>query len=98
VEQGHIADALVFELSKVEEPAIRERVVSHLPNIDEKLADRVAAGLGMTGKIQPAKAAVEPRRLELRTAHFCYTKWGGCKLRTAVATFGGIPTGGLCFQ
>jgi catalase len=62
VEQGHIADALVFELSKVEEPAIRERVVSHLPNIDEKLADRVAGGLGMTGKIKAAKAAVEPRR------------------------------------
>jgi catalase len=30
VEQGHIADALIFELSKVERPAIRTRVVSHL--------------------------------------------------------------------
>jgi catalase len=27
-----------------------------------KMAARVAAGLGMTGKIKPAKAAVEPRR------------------------------------
>lgn len=47
VEQDHIANALVFELSKVETPAIRERVVSHLPNIDETLADKVAEGLGM---------------------------------------------------
>jgi catalase len=62
VEQGHIAEALIFELSKVEEPAIRERLVSHLPNIDAKLADRVAKGLGMSGKIAPAKPAVVPRK------------------------------------
>jgi catalase len=58
-EQGHIADALVFELSKVEKPAIRERLVSHLPNIDAKLADRVAKGLGMSGKVQAVAAAKE---------------------------------------
>ncbi|MEI9976096.1 MAG: catalase [Ignavibacteriota bacterium] len=61
-EQGHIVDALIFELSKVEQPAIRERVVSHLPNIDDKLASRVAEGLGLTGKIKAVKAAVEPRK------------------------------------
>jgi len=62
VEQGHIADALVFELSKVEKAAIRERLVSHLPNIDAKLAARVAGGLGMQGKIRTAQPAVEPRK------------------------------------
>ncbi len=46
-EQGHIADALIFELSKVESPAIRMRVVSHLPNIDGELAKKVAQGLGL---------------------------------------------------
>ena len=61
VEQGHIADALVFELSKVENPAIRIRLVSHLPNIDGKLATRVANGLGIREKIQPATPAVTPR-------------------------------------
>ncbi len=61
VEQSHIAAALVFELSKVEEPAIRERMVSHLPNIDEGLAAQVAAGLGMKGKIKPAVPAVAVR-------------------------------------
>ena len=61
-EQGHIADALVFELSKVEKPAIRARLVSHLPHIDAKLADRVAKGLGLHEKIQPFPPAKEPRR------------------------------------
>jgi len=61
VEQNHIAAALVFELSKVDEPAIRERMVSHLPNIDEGLAEQVAAGLGLKGKIKAATPAVEVR-------------------------------------
>jgi len=61
IEQGHISDALVFELSKVENPAIRSRLVSHLPNIDSGLAERVAQGLGIQEKIKAAKAAVEPR-------------------------------------
>ncbi|WP_108485333.1 catalase [Oceaniglobus ichthyenteri] len=46
VEQGHIADALIFELSKCEVLDIRERVVAHLPNIDPDLAQMVADGLG----------------------------------------------------
>ena len=46
-EQAHIASALVFELSKVEHPHIREAVVAHLRHIDEILATRVAAGLAM---------------------------------------------------
>jgi catalase len=57
-EQDHIVAALLFELSKVETVAIRERVVSHLQNIDDTLASRVAAGLGL-GKVAPARAAVE---------------------------------------
>ena len=60
VEQDHIVAALIFELSKVETLAIRERVVSNLLNIDDDLAARVSAGLGL-GKVAPAKAAVAPR-------------------------------------
>ena len=45
IEQGHIAAALIFELSKVKETAIRSRLVSHLLNIDEGLAHAVASGL-----------------------------------------------------
>jgi catalase len=47
IEQKHIGDALVFELSKVERPDIRSRTVSHLLNIDATLANTVADGLGM---------------------------------------------------
>ncbi|MBA3237121.1 MAG: catalase [Parachlamydiaceae bacterium] len=60
MEQGHIANSLIFELSKVQTPAIRLRVVTHLPNIDEKLAERVAQGLGLQEKIVPIKPAREP--------------------------------------
>lgn len=56
IEQKHIGDALVFELSKVTRPDIRSRSVSHLRNIDEQLASRVADGLGLALP-NPAKAA-----------------------------------------
>ncbi len=46
-EQKHLVEALVFELSKVERPDIRIRMVSHLVNIHEHLAGNVARGLGM---------------------------------------------------
>lgn len=61
VERGHIADSLIFELSKVQKPEIRTRMVSHLPNIDTSLADRVMKGLGILEKVQKAPAAIEPR-------------------------------------
>ena len=61
VEQGHIADALIFELSKVETPGIRARVVSHLPHVDEALAEKVARGLGLRQKPEPIAAAKDPR-------------------------------------
>ncbi|HUS63575.1 MAG TPA: catalase [Kofleriaceae bacterium] len=60
-EQNHIVGAYVFELSKVETPAIRERVVSHLVNVDAGLASRVAAGLGLKAVPAAAPAAVPPR-------------------------------------
>lgn len=64
VEQGHIADALVFELSKVEKVEIRERMVGHLLNIDKTLAKKVANGLGITQLPQPL-AAAKPTRTDL---------------------------------
>ncbi|WP_404339413.1 catalase [Sphingomonas sp. MMS12-HWE2-04] len=56
IEQKHIGDALVFELSKVERPDIRSRIVSHLRNIDETLSATVADGLGIDLP-EPAQAA-----------------------------------------
>jgi catalase len=47
VEQAHIVGAYRFELSRVQTPAVRERVISVLANVNAELAQRVAAGLGM---------------------------------------------------
>lgn len=55
VEQQHIVDAYVFELSKVKNPQIRSRVVANLRNVDEDLATQIADGLGM-----PLPEASEP--------------------------------------
>ena len=57
VEQGHMVNALIFELSHVQKPEIRERVVANLENIDKGLAKRVATGLGIKTMPEPAKAA-----------------------------------------
>lgn len=46
-EQQHIIDALSFELGKVETKAIRTRMVGLLSLIEKKLADAVAANLGI---------------------------------------------------
>ena len=47
VEQEHIRDAFVFELSKVERVDIRERMVANLRNVDEDFAQSVADNLGL---------------------------------------------------
>jgi catalase len=59
LEQAHMASALVFELSKVETLAIRQRMVGHLLHIDEDLAQRVADGLGLE-QLPPAPPAAAP--------------------------------------
>jgi catalase len=46
-EQRHIADAFRFELTRVQTPAIRVRIVAGLVNVDLGLARTVAAGLGI---------------------------------------------------
>ena len=63
-EQRHIAMALTFELSKVERPVIRERMVAHLRNIDEELAVTVAGKLGIDPLPKAADAAM-PTRTDL---------------------------------
>ncbi|SIQ01748.1 catalase [Rhizobium sp. RU33A] len=66
-EQRHIAAALTFELSKVETAVIRERMVSHLLNIDETLANTVAQKLGFKSMPKAADAAM-PTRQDLEPA------------------------------
>jgi catalase len=61
-EKDHIVAALVFELRKVETPAVRERVVSHLLHVDEGMAKRMSSGLRLGKAIEPAATTVPARR------------------------------------
>jgi len=60
-ERDHIVSAFVFELSNVETPAIRERVISHLVHVDKELATRVAKGVGLEQAPAPAATTVLPK-------------------------------------
>ncbi len=60
IEQGHIVDAIVFELSKVETPAIRTRIIANLRNVGDDLAQNIADGLGLRDLPDKSAAAAEP--------------------------------------
>ena len=47
VEKAHILRGFRFELTKVQTPAVRERVVATLANVDKQLARDLAEALGM---------------------------------------------------
>jgi catalase len=53
VEQAHIRGAFRFELTRVQTPAVRERVVAMLANVDRDLADALARDLGMPQTPEP---------------------------------------------
>lgn len=63
-EQAHLAAALVFELSKVETPKVRERMVGQLRHVEPSLARRVANGLGLEELPPAPPAAVAPVALD----------------------------------
>lgn len=63
IEQNHIINALIFELSKVENLVIRTRIIAHLLNIDKSLAKNVAAGLRL--KVMP-KAAQALKKVNMK--------------------------------
>ncbi len=88
VEQGHIVAAIAFELSKVETPAIRMRVVSHLLNIDQGLAESVANAIRLREMPQPATAA-RPTRQDLKPSTALSILLNGPK------TFAGRKVGAL---
>jgi len=60
LEQKQIADAITFELSKVEKAEIRERTVGHLRLIDDDLAQNVSDGIGLESLPDKAKPARKP--------------------------------------
>jgi catalase len=60
VEKAHIVRAFRFELTRVQTPAIRQRMVSVLVNVAQELAEAVALGLGID--LPPA----QPKALQTR--------------------------------
>ncbi len=67
-EKEHIVAAFRFELSKLEVPAIRQRMVDNLAHVDEKLARRVAEPLGIgepDAKAAAGYAGFREYRIEL---------------------------------
>ena len=60
-EQNHIISAFIFELSKVDTKAIRERMVGQLANVDSSIATRVADGLGMSDAPKPVPTTLAAR-------------------------------------
>lgn len=60
-EQTHMANAFVFELSKVERMDIRKRMVGHLRHVDASFAQEVSDGLGLDELPPKVPLAREPR-------------------------------------
>jgi catalase len=67
-EKDHIVAAFRFELSKVDQPAIRQRMVDNLAHVDEKLARRVAEPLGINppdARAAAGRAGYREHRMKL---------------------------------
>jgi catalase len=65
VEKMHIVRAFRFELTKVQTPAVRRRMVASLRNVAEELASAVAAGLGIELPEPLPRAIERPPRPEV---------------------------------
>jgi len=67
-EKNHIVAAFRFELTRVQTPAVRQRVVSMLRNVDETLAQRLADALGMPLPPAQPRALAAPVRSEVEAS------------------------------
>jgi catalase len=99
VEQQHIINAFRFELSKVQVPAIRERMVSGLMNVDDRLAREVAAGLGIDDMPEPMPKVMQKRvrpEVTQSRALSLFARPGDGTIRTrrvAIIVADGVPDG-----
>ncbi|RYF66390.1 MAG: catalase, partial [Comamonadaceae bacterium] len=87
-EKEHIIAAFQFELSKVETPAIRQRIVDNLAHVDGRLARKVAEPLGISAPDARAAAgrsgfreAVTKQMLEAAPSLSMDTAGGGIQTR-----------------
>jgi catalase len=68
VEKAHILRGFRFELTKVRVPAVRERMIASLANVDAGLARALARELGMTMPKPLPKALKNPPRPEVEVS------------------------------
>ena len=101
IEQAHIANAFTFELSRVQVPAIRERIVAGLLHVDQGLAEAVADGLGIDPLPAPLpKAApidVEPEVTTSKTLSLTARPGNGriATRRVAILVADGVDPAGV---
>jgi catalase len=84
IERMHILRGFRFELTKVQVPAVRHRVVAMLANVDEQLARTLAAELGMDmpEPLPVAALAVKKPEVEASPALSLYALPGDGSIRT----------------
>jgi catalase len=101
-EKDHIIAAFQFELSKVDMPALRQRVVDNLAHVDAKLARKVAEPLGIAvpdHKAAAGRAGFRDVRIKLAVeASPALSMEGGTGIvsrKVAVLVAGGVEVGAL---
>ena len=102
-EKDHIVAAFQFELSKVQLPAIRQRVVNNLAHVDGKLARKVAEPLGIGAPDARAAAGCAGFRearmklpIEASQALSMEIAGGGIQTRkVAILVADGVETGAM---
>jgi catalase len=91
-ERAHIVAAYRFELGKVTQMAIRERMVGHLERIDHDLAVAVAAGIGVD---EPAKVGDNHGRVSPALSLAARPGTGVVGCRVAVLAGPGVEVAGV---
>jgi catalase len=85
VEKAHILRALRFELTRVQTPAVRERIVATMMNVSTQLGETLARELGMAEPPAPLpkalKVKVEPE-VELSPRLSLFARPGDGSIRT----------------
>jgi catalase len=85
IEQAHIRRGFRFELTKVQVPAIRERMISSLANVDMELARKLAEELGIEMPKPMPRALKNPVKPEVTVSKalslFAYPGDGGIRTR-----------------
>ena len=84
VEKAHILRGFRFELTRVQTPAVRERVVSMLANVDSELASKLADELGMAlpAPMPKVTKSVAKPEIEVSPALSVFSQPGDGTIRT----------------